>query len=317
MSVLVTGATGFIGRNLLGNALKCHKKIVISRHGRNPFRKDPSVVLFQCDLRKFREVDAIFRRFRIDAVVHFSTAGIRKASKQEIWETNVQGTFNLLEAAVARRVCRFINVGTCGERIALEMANNINSENSWRLAHFLSKMAQTALVQEFNQRRGLPTVNLRLYHVYGPQERESRLFPRILNAAILGNSVDLSPGRRKRDFVFVDDVVRAVDSAVTIPRFPRGRILDIATGEGLSIHRVVGVLRRKSYASKAFAPHFGGLPYDLTDVTALVGDPKPAKRFLRWSPRVNISEGLDRMEAATRKAQSGDLEDAVSPGSGR
>ena len=35
-----------------------------------------------------------------------------------------------LEAAAARRVCRFINVGTCGERIALEMANNINSENS-------------------------------------------------------------------------------------------------------------------------------------------------------------------------------------------
>ena len=317
MTILVTGAMGFIGRNLVGKGLRGLRKILISRQGKHPYPEDPSIRFCRCDLRDLGDVRSVFRRFRIDAVVHFATAGIRKASKQEIWETNVQGTLNLLEAAVARRVCRFINVGTCGERIALEMANNINSENSWKLAHFLSKIAQTALVQEFNQRRGLPTVNLRLYHVYGPQERESRLFPRILNAAILGKSVDLSPGRRKRDFVFVDDVVRAVDLAVNVPRFPRGRILDIATGEGLSIHRVVGILRRKSYASKAFAPLFGGLPYDLTDVTALVGDPKPARRFLRWSPRVNIFEGLDRMEVAIRKDQSGDLEDAVSPGSGR
>jgi hypothetical protein len=52
-------------------------------------------------------------------------------------------------------------------------------------------------------------------------------------------------------------------------------------------------------------------------VPTLVGDPKPAGRALRWKPRVNVSEGLDRMEAAIRTAESGHLGDAISKGPGR
>ncbi len=314
MTILVTGSTGFIGRNLVGKGLRGLRKILISRRGKNPFPGDPSIRFFRCDLRDPGDVRSVFRRFRIDAVIHLASAGVTPAPEGEIWETNVQGTFNLLETAAARGVRRFIHAGTCGVRIAPQVAKGVSSKNSWKLAYTLSKIAQAALVKEFNERHGLPAVNLRLYHVYGPQEHKRRLFPMILNAAISGKSVDLSPGRRKRDFVFVDDVVRSMDLAVNVPRFPRGRILDIATGEGLSIRRVVGVLRRKSYASEAFTPLFGKLLYYLTDVPTLVGDPKPAGRALRWRPRVNVSEGLDRMEAALR---AGHLEDAVSKGSGR
>lgn len=289
---------------------------LISRQGKNPYPEDPSIRFCRCDLRDSGDVRSVFRRVRIDAVIHLASAGVTPVPDGEIWETNVQGTFNLLEPVATRGVRRFIHAGTCGVRIAPQVAKGVSSKNSWKLAYTHSKIAQAALVKVFNEWRGLPAVNLRLYHVYGPQEHERRLFPRILEAAISGKSVDLSPGRRRRDFVFVDDVVRAVDLAVNVPRFPRGRILDIATGEGFSIHRVVDVLRRKSHASKAFIPLFGKLPYYLTDVPTLVGDPKPAGRALRWRPRVNISEGLDRMEAAIRKAKSGDLEDAVSPGSG-
>lgn len=301
MVVLVTGGTGFIGRRLLALGLRDRRKVVLSRRapesfsrGRaeGPRRRDSSVRFVRCDLRDFKGVGAVFRRHPVDVVVHLASAGVAEGEGGEIWETNVLGTLNLLEAAAGRGVSRFIHIGSYFERFGPAIAAE-TPRGALRRAYAATKAAQAALVAEFDARRGLPALILRLFSVYGPGEPEGRLFPALLKAAIRGEGVDLSPGGRKRDYVFVDDVVRAIDRAVRAPRFPRGRALDIARGEALSVREVVGLLRRKPYAARGFAPRFGRRPYDAADVPRAAGSPEEARRFLRWEARVTVSQGLD------------------------
>ncbi len=293
MALLITGGAGFIGRRLIQTALKERRKIVISHREANPFRSGPSVRFVRCDLRNFKDVQALFRRHAIDAVVHLAGAGITRADKEEIWATNVGGTFHLLQAAAERGVERFIHIGSYWELLGRVTPAKDADGADWRRAYVTSKICQSALVRDFEKERKLPTLILRLFSVYGPGESPGRLFPSIVGAALRGESVDLSPGRRKRDYVFVDDVAGAIERAVAIPRFPRGRTLDIAGGQALSVREIVRVLRRRPYTVEGFDPRFGRRPYDPMDVPSLCGSPEAAGRLLRWKCGVDMAEGLD------------------------
>ena len=115
MSVLVTGETGFIGRNLINKALKDRPNVVVFRQAGNPFPRNTSVRFHRCDLWDFRDLSSVFRQYPVDTVVHLASAGVTDAPSQDIWDTNVCGTLNLLEAAAAHGVQRSIHTGSCFE----------------------------------------------------------------------------------------------------------------------------------------------------------------------------------------------------------
>ncbi len=121
MSVLVTGETGFIGRNLINKALKDRPNVVVFRQAGNPFPRNTSVRFHRCDLRDFRDLSSVFRQYPVDTVVHLASAGVTDAPSQDIWDTNVCGTLNLLEAAAAHGVQRFIHTGSCFELQGLDL----------------------------------------------------------------------------------------------------------------------------------------------------------------------------------------------------
>ena len=108
--------------------------------------------------------------------------------------------------------------------------------------HDIAKLAQSLYGTYAARFKGLPLVTLRLFSVYGPWEHGRRLLPRLMLSALQGRPVSLSSPHVGRDFIFVDDVVRAVEHCVQRPALRDGSIVNLGTGVEHTIRDAVNLL---------------------------------------------------------------------------
>jgi dolichol-phosphate mannosyltransferase len=140
-------------------------------------------------------------------------------------------------------------------------------------------------------KHGVPAWVFRLYSVYGPFEDFSRLIPRLLLSAREQTFPSLVNPAISRDFVFVEDVCRAVESLVEkAPSVRRGEIYNIGTGARTTLGELVGLVRSTFHV--ASEPRWGTMPDRAWDHPDWYADPRKAKRDLGWSASVALQDGL-------------------------
>ncbi|MBN1381634.1 MAG: dTDP-glucose 4,6-dehydratase [Deltaproteobacteria bacterium] len=230
-NLLVTGGCGFIGSNFIayllagghfnGKIINCDKLT----YAGNPANLDainnkfPDRYVFQkvdiCDGDLIRE---LFDRYEIDAVCHFAAESHvdRSIKRPESFiQTNIMGTFNLLEAARAHadRFQLFHHVSTDEVYGSLGATGYFTEETPYRpnSPYSASKAASDHLVRAYHETYGLPTTISNCSNNYGPFQFPEKLIPLIILNAMEGKALPVyGDGRNVRDWLYVEDHCEAI-----------------------------------------------------------------------------------------------------------
>jgi nucleoside-diphosphate-sugar epimerase len=282
MKVLVTGATGFIGRACV-HALRS-AAIEHQAWGRD-----------RCDLRDSAAVRAGLLEARPTHVLHLAAAGVvpAEARRPSAATDNVAMAASLLAAAEGMSLS-FVVAGTMAEYGALERERiDERAPTVPTNPYGIGKLAASLLFAADPR-----CCVARLFGVYGPGEQGHRLFPAVLQAARSRRSLPMSDGSQVRDFIHVADVARALISLLHIESAPR--VLNVGTGVGLAVRDVAERVMRAA-GGDAELLEFGARPRHATDVDRLVADTTLLERTLGHVPQSRFTdEDLDVLVASYR-----------------
>jgi nucleoside-diphosphate-sugar epimerase len=285
--VLVTGAGGFVGRHL------------VERLSREGARVLP-LTRARCDLTDRRAVDRFVRAADPDAVLHLAAARQADDAQQRLSTAAVNTLSGLwiVEALGAR--CRtVVRLGSSTEYAESPRPMDESTPLCPRGWFGATKAAGSLLLEAAARERGLPVSVLRAFQVYGPGDKPQRFVPVVLDAARRGSTLPLTQPGRRRDWVWVGDVVEAcLRAAVQADRgeAPHARTFNIGTGVQTANEELVRLAERTS--GRRIATQVGAHPGRHWDTADWVCDTSKARRELGWEPTVELADGLARCWAA-------------------
>ena len=287
--ILVTGATGFIGRRLARRLVETGAQVWTTGL---PGERSPSAVAghSSLDVRDSDAVRAIVTDAAPQIVFHLAAVGVTNPGVDPALAlaVNVGGTVHLLEALRERGVGRVVLAGTCHEYGAREASEGLDPFN----AYAASKVAAWAFGRMYWRAHGLPIVTVRLFQVYGPGQPEHALVPAAIRAALAGDDFPMTPGEQERDFIYVDDVIKGLLAAAGTPGI-EGYSLDLGTGQAHTVRQMVERIWTMTAARGRVLP--GALPYRPGVVMRFVADADRTADLTGWRARVGLAEGLRRM----------------------
>lgn len=231
---------------------------------------------------------------RADWIFHLATHGAYPQQKdvEQIVQTNVAGTINLLEAALAVGFEAFVNTGSSSE---YGFKDHAPSEDEWlepNSAYAVTKAAGTLYCTHIARSTGAHVVTLRLYSVYGPFEEPTRLMPQLLGRSLRDTLPPLVGPDTARDYVYVDDVSDALVAAATRTN-TTGSVYNIGSGIQTPLRTVVDIVRRLRRIPTE--PAWGSMPGRSWDTTTWIADNRRARAELGWQPRRGLEDGIALM----------------------
>jgi nucleoside-diphosphate-sugar epimerase len=300
MSVLITGATGFVGsclaRRLVEEKYEVH---VFTRHKSDRWRiADLSGRLrsHQVDLRDAGLVEKAVDRIRPAVICHLATHGgfAHQKDTTVILEANLTGTVNLLKACEKIKFHCFVNTGSSSE-YGVKPGPMTESDLLEPVGDYgLSKAAATLFCRSRALERGLPVVTLRLFSPYGPWDDPLRLIPHVIKSLRRGEPPRLCTPAAVRDYIYIDDVLEAFLKVIKAPP-AGGAVFNIGSGRQRTVGEVVSVIRQ--ITGSKIEPVWGKEPPPGPQPNCWRADIGKAARELGWRPSTSLRAGLARTVA--------------------
>ena len=290
--VLIVGGSGFIGSHL-ARFFKRGKAFVtsVSLKGSPPGLVDKA---FQVDLARSGDIQNVLQGLAFDYVINaggYIDHTLMRDGGRRVLEAHFSGLLNLLEGLDRSRLRSFVQIGSSDEYGGNPSPQQEDQRENPISPYSMGKVAASHFLQMLHRTEQFPAVVVRLFLVYGPGQNPPRFVPQVMRGFLAGQEINLSPGEQLRDFTYVDDIVRGIVKAVTIPA-ARGHIINLASGEPLAIKEVVMLLSRLIGKGR---PKFGGIPYRLGENMRLYASIEKARSILGWAPQISLEEGLRLM----------------------
>ena len=306
LRVLVSGGAGFIGGHLVGSLLDRGDEVSIVDNF-DPFYPErikrralgPLLTrgarLFETDIRDEEGVKAAFAAARPEAVVHLAAlAGVRPSlvDPQRYMDVNVRGTANLLEAARAAGVRRFVfgsSSSVYGARTQAPFRETDRTDSPLS-PYAASKAAGELLARTFHNLYGLEVVSLRFFTVYGPRQRPDLAIHKFARRMLAGQSLPFfGDGETRRDYTWVDDILAGVRAAIDKPGL-KDEVVNLGGAKTTSLKDLIALLE-DSLGVKAILDR---QPMQPGDVPLTSADVTHGKQVLGYAPNTPIEVGLKK-----------------------
>lgn len=306
--VLITGATGFVGANLVRRMLyDGHAVHVLVRPSYTAWRIADirnEVVLHEGSLADRDWLMQTIAIIRPDWLFHLAVYGAYswQTNLDEIVQTTLMGTVNLVQAACATGFEAFVNTGSSSE---YGFKDHAPSEKEWLEpnSHYaVAKAAATMFCRYTAQSQDVHIPTLRLYSVYGPYEDPGRLMPTLIQHGLRGELPLLVNPDIARDYVYSDDVNEAYVLAATCSGQELGAVYNVGTGIQTTLRDVVAVAR--DVLGITVEPQWGSMPSRQWDTTTWYADNRTIRAALGWQPQYTFAEGFARMVEWVRRYQN-------------
>lgn len=301
MNYLITGGAGFIGSNITKRLVEEGESVRIIDNfstGKRENIKDISEKIEIID-GDMRDIDAVSKAVRdMDFIVHeASLPSVPRSVKDPLTSNsvNVTGTLNLLNAAREAKVKRFVYASSSsvyGDTPLLPKREDMTPNPQSPYA--VTKLTGEYYCSVFYKVYGLPTVSLRYFNVFGPNQdpksQYAAVIPRFITAILNQSSpVIYGDGEQSRDFTFIENVVDANllsckdDNA-------SGKIFNIACGERYTINTLLKELYSilgKTAEPVYSEPRAGDIKHSHADISR-------ARDIIGYKPKIDFKEGLRR-----------------------
>jgi nucleoside-diphosphate-sugar epimerase len=285
--VLVTGASGFIGRHslpiLLARGFEVH---AISRTGDQS--ELDGIRWHHIDLLNLGAVSELVSQLAPSHLLHFAWYAV--PGKYQTSEENFrwcQTGIELLLTFTRSGGKRAVFAGTCLE---YDLRHGYCSEQLTPCApssrYGVCKLSLARIVTAFPP-QSVSTAWARIFYLYGPHEPPSRLVPYVIFSLLRGERPRCTHGKQVRDFLYVEDVARAF--VALLESDARG-IVNIASGEAITIRSIVDRIALSLDA--AGRVDFGAIDTALDDPPVVLADTRRLRDEIRWTPLWTFDQGL-------------------------
>lgn len=305
MTILVTGAAGFIGSHLC-EALLADGHRVIGLDNFDPFYdpavksanldealKLPAFQLERGDIRDRRLLRQIFTRQPVDIVIHLAAkAGVRPSILQpaEYFDVNVNGTLQVLGAMAEARVNRLVFISSSSvygnqAKTPFSETDDVSHPIS---PYAASKRSGELLAYTYHHLYGMDMACLRLFTVYGPRQRPDLAIHKFAQLALENQPIPLyGDGKTRRDYTFVADVVRGIQQLLALPAWGY-EIFNLGGGNPVTLLDMVRALEHA--LERPLEVQF--MPRQPGDVELTFADTSKARAVFGYQPRVALKEGV-------------------------
>jgi nucleoside-diphosphate-sugar epimerase len=272
--LLLTGATGFLGSRFL------------NKIDRNRF----DVSKLSVDLTHPDEITRAVSSLLPEIVVH--AGALVDLSRdfsigKKCLEVNTLGTMNLLEAVKNAAHIRFIYVSTeevyGNGPIPFTETQPVDPPSPYAI----SKVAGEHLCLWYAKEYGFSTVVARLGTFYGPEQPMKKYFAQTILHALKNEPIPLNSGKKKRDYVYVDD---AIECMMRLLDIKENVVLNIAGGVSFSLHEIVQRIIRLTKSTSEV--QIGAIDDRITERDEWLADIGLAKQLVGWTPTTSLDEGL-------------------------
>lgn len=298
--ILVIGASGFIGANILRRCLANREDIVGTFFSGDSWRLHdiPAVNLAFFNMQDPISIRTLFKKIKPKIIFDCSAFGAYSFENEleQIHATNYLSFIRIMEEISQHEIAAYIHAGSSSE---YGMNANAPAESGELIpnSHYaLSKAATSHAITYYGKVRTIPVVNLRLYSVYGPYEDSSRLIPVLCEQSLQAKLPSFARAEITRDFIYTDDVVAAfVAAASCMHAGISGESFNIGSGVQTSLHDLATLTKQVFSINEE--PQFNTSLGRAWDVDNWVANPDKAKKILNWSASTSLAEGLQKTQA--------------------
>ena len=286
-TILLTGATGFLGSYLLESFISLDFNVIILKRSTSFTVRIKhllnNVIYYNADL--LSNLDDVFIQNKIDIIVHTACSyGRSNESLKEIIDTNLIFGINLMELGIKYKVKTFINTGSL-------LPRNVNN-------YSLSK-AQLIDWLKINSSK-IQVINLKIEHMYGPNDDNKKFLPWLINEMQSGTeNINLTSGIQKRDFIYVDDVVTAYNLIINnCEKLGNWNEFDIGTNSYVNVKDFVIQIAKNlenTHNIKILSRlKFGVIDYRDGDIMIPLLDNSKLLN-MGWVPKTSLKEGIKKV----------------------
>ena len=304
--VLITGAGGFIGSHLAEKmvCMGAKTRIFIRYNSRNDWGM---IDLMPCKIRDrievvagdLKDADAVRKAVKgMDIVFHLGALiGIPYSyvHPRDVVETNIMGTFNVLDACREFNVEKVVHTSTSevygtAQYVPIDEKHPLQGQSPYSA----SKIGADKIAESFYRSYDLPVATIRPFNTYGPRQSARAIIPTIITQTLERDRIvilgSLSP---TRDFTYVDDVVNGFIRTAECKKSV-GEVINIGSGFEISIgelaKKIIKIMGKKmkiiSEPERIRPVH--------SEVERLLADISKARKLFKWEPVISLEEGLKR-----------------------
>lgn len=308
MNLLITGGCGFIGSNFVSSILKKRsiELIVIvdslSYAGdytrvESFFENHKHLKFEKVDIRDFASLKEVFLKYKITHVIHFAAethVDNSISGPREFIESNIIGTFNLLEISKELKVKRFHHISTDEVYGHLEKNSEPFKETtpySPRNPYAASKAASDHLARAYYHTFKLPVTLSNCSNNYGPNQHDEKFIPTIIKSLLQGKKIPLyGKGDNVRDWIYVEDHCQAL--WLILSKGKAGETYNVGSNnEKKNIEVIFDICKSLNLDPKKsieFVKDRAGHDFRYAI------DNKKIKKELKWEPKFSFEEGLSK-----------------------
>lgn len=305
MNILITGGAGFIGSHLTERMVaEGHTVTVIDDFNdyydplikqRNLQSAIGRIQLVKGDIRDAVLVERTFASGHFDQVIHLAArAGVRPSIKDPklYFTTNIDGTFNLLDACVYHKVPRFTfasssSIYGINKKVPFSESDPIERTIS---PYAATKLAGEQICSNYAHLFGIRCQCLRFFTVYGPRQRPDLAISKFTRNILLGEPIQqFGDGSSARDYTYIDDIIEGICTAAQYDA-SEFEIFNLGGSEVTTLSQLISMIEQAT-GKKAIIEH---LPDQLGDVPRTYADVSKAKQMLGYEPQTHVANGIEK-----------------------
>jgi len=287
MKILVTGATGFVGKHLIQKLRDFDVRFVV-RNINTEYSKDRQIVYNDEKLDVFQKDVKSYNPKIVIHLASYLTSSDNISSIKNIVDSNILFTSILLESLKSTDLELFINTGTFAEYYY-----NDGKENP---AYFYSasKIAIKPIIKYFKNIQGFKTINIIPYTIYGGKSKSKKVIDYILDSLDSKLYLEMTNGEQILDFIHIEDVTDFYVHCVNnINLLKDEEDYHLGTGKGTSIKGLSNII--EDLTNKKANINWGSKEYRTLDIMRAIAPIYKLEKELNWKPKVSIEDGIKKI----------------------
>jgi nucleoside-diphosphate-sugar epimerase len=291
MKIFITGATGYIGSQLVNRLINDgHELSVLTRPNSslNALKTNLPLISFYTYDGTIGSLLNAFKLAEPTVVFHIASLFLAQHTPDDISrlvDSNVNFPAQLLEAMCVSGVKQLVNTGTSWQHFQNESYNPVNF-------YAATKQAFESLIAYYVEAQDFKVITLKLFDTYGPSDNRKKIFTLLRDAIRNGSTLRMSPGQQLLDLVYIDDVIDAfLITLQCLNDIHKSETYSVSTPHRLSLRKLVSLYSEA--VGRPISIDWGGLPYRSREVLTPWENHTSVPN---WTPKINLKQGISLME---------------------
>lgn len=294
MKIFLTGASGFVGANLLRELVerRQHEIAILLRSKESAWRIIdilPKVKVILGDLYRIESFETHLAALKPDVFIHLAWDGVlgNKRNSPIQWR-NIPATLELVEIASRVGAKHWIGLGSQAEYGPCENKINELSSTKPTTLYGMSKLATFNLAQRLCNDLGIRFGWLRLFSSYGPADNPNWMIPYLIESFLKRERPKVTRAEQLWDYIYIKDVATAI--VALVESHEAAGVFNLGSGSAFHLRSVIEKIR--NLVDPALPIGFGEVEYRQDQIMYLQADISRLKKYTGWNPIVDLDTGL-------------------------